>query len=277
MGSIGKGLQVPLNNVLLQEVIRVQGIIDLVNGSLNDIKEALDGKLMMTEEIVKCINALFSAKPPLAWMYDANSNEISWLCPSAGSWIQGLIIRAEKIREWLNVGKDQRPSFYLPGLLNPQGFFAAFKQEVFKILKGSSSNLTLDQIDLKFEPDKSETDPKVYEKMDRKKAPSNSNKYCSMLIYGLFIEGATWGGVLQDDPDVNSRTPIIKFPVINCIGQITDNNKTQSGVYPCPLYKYPRRTDKYHIIDVGLKISGNENSEKFTWQKRGVALLCNKE
>lgn len=277
MGSIGKGLQVPLNNVLLQEVIRLQGIIDLVNGSLSDIKEALDGKLMMTEEIVKCINSLFTAKPPQAWMFDANSNEISWLSPSAGSWIQGLVIRAEKLREWLNVGKDQRPPFFLPGLLNPQGFFAAFKQEVFKILKSSTSNLNLDMIDLKFEPDKSETDPKVYEKLDRKKAPGNSNRLCTMMIYGLFIEGAVWGGVLQDDPDVNSRTPIIKFPIINVIGGVVDSNKTQTGTYPCPLYKYPKRTDKYHIIDVGLKISGNENSEKFTWQKRGVAMLCNKE
>jgi dynein heavy chain len=277
MGGIGKGLQVPLNNVLLQEIIRLQGIIDLVNGSLSDIKEALDGKLMMTEEIVKCINALYTAKPPQAWMFDAHSNEISWLSPTAGSWIQGLIIRAEKLREWLNVGKDQRPAFFLPGLLNPQGFFAAFKQEVFKLLKGSSKDLTLDQIDMTFQPHKSETDPKLYEKLVDKSKGGSSNKLCNMLIYGLFIEGAIWNASLQDDPDVNSRTPIIKFPVINCVGQIVDNNKQQTGLYPCPLYKYPKRTDKYHIIDVGLRISGNENSEKFIWQKRGVAMLCNKE
>lgn len=279
-GSLGTGLNVPLHNVLLQEIIRIQGIIDLVKQSLVDIREALHGRLMMTEEIVKGINSLFDAKPPQVWMYNANDEEISWLSPSVTAWYDGLNLRASKLKEWLDSPIGQRPPFWLPGFLNPQGFVAAFKQEVFKIKKASytgQQEITLDRIGLKFDPDKNEIDPKIYVANDKKK--DNKDRFVTMIVYGLNLEGAIWNGALQDDPDVNSRTPIIKFPVIRVEGIVEEQkaavSMTQNQYYKCPLYKYPRRTDKYYIIEIGLKISG-EQDEKY-WQKRGVALLCNQD
>lgn len=100
-----------------------------------------------------------------------------------------------------------------------------------------------------------------------------------MIMYGLCLEGAIWNGTLQDDPDVNSRTPVIKFPVIRVEGIVEEPKATlsmsQNQYYKCPLYKYPKRTDKYFIIEIGLRISGDQD-EKY-WQKRGVALLCVQE
>ena len=41
--------------------------------------------------------------------------------------------------------------------------------------------------------------------------------------------------------------------------------------YNCPVYKYPRRTDKYIIFRANLTCE----SGSFTkWKQRGVALLC---
>jgi len=278
-GSIGKGLQVPLHNVLLQEIIRIQSIINLVKKSLVDIREALEGRLMMTSEIVLAIDALYLTKPPQAWMFNANSEEISWLSPTVSSWYEGLKIRSDRLREWMNSSFNQRPAFYLTGFLNPQGFIAAFKQEVFKLKKMSLPNLTLDMINLRFEPDKMETDPKNYLMNDKKRDQKDKNN--SMIIYGMFLEGAIWShtGMLADDPDQNSRNTVIKFPVINCIG-ITEEIKSGAGaqgsLYRCPVYKYPKRTDKYFIIEINLKCPGNDQDEKY-WQKRGVAMICNKE
>ena len=276
-GSIGKGLQVPLHNVLLQEIIRIQWIINLVKKSLVDIREALDGRLMMTGEIVACIDALYLTKPPASWMFNANSEEISWLSPTVSSWYEGLKIRSERLREWMNSSFNSRPAFYLTGFLNPQGFIAAFKQEVFKLKKMTQPNLTLDLINLKFEPDRFETDPKQYILNDKKRDQKDKNN--SMLVYGLYLEGAIWNGSLQDDQDQNSRNTVIKFPVINCVG-ITEEIKQGTGgqgtYFRCPVYKYPKRTDKYFIIEINLKTMGTDQDEKY-WQKRGVAMLCNKE
>ena len=284
--GIGVGLEVPLNNVLLQEIKDIQNILELVKKSLKDIKEALEGTLLMTETITNCIDALYLIKPPSIWMFDANGSEISWLSPSASSWYEGLKFRSERLREWLGCSNDQRPPFYLPGLLKPQGFLAAFRQEFFKLKKRGGNKefekLALDQIDLIYTPDKTETDPRNLQKNFKAK-----DRLESIMIYGLFIEGAIWGGTgkegsLQDDPVQNSRNTIIKFPVINVKGSVVlDSNKANTAgptaaSYSCPLYKYPKRTDKYLITDIKLRISGSDQDDKY-WQKRGVALLCNKE
>lgn len=44
--------------------------------------------------------------------------------------------------------------------------------------------------------------------------------------------------------------------------------------YHCPVYKYPRRTDKYIVFRVYLNCEG---STKEKWKLRGVALLCSCE
>ena len=285
--NIGKGLEVPLNNVLLQEIKDIQNILELVKKSLKDIKDAIAGTLLMTETITECIDSLYLIRPPNIWMFDANGSEISWLSPNASSWYEGLKIRAEKLREWLGCPNDTRPPFYFPGFLKPQGFLAAFRQEFFKMKKKSPGNakefekLALDQIDLSYLPDRNETDPKNMQRTQKTK-----DKMDSIIIYGLYIEGAIWGGgskegYLVDDPDPNSRNTIIKFPVITVKGVIVSDNKASllgptNASYSCPLYKYPKRTDKYIITDIKLKINGSDQDDKF-WQKRGVALLCNKE
>ena len=98
--NIGKGLEVPLNNVLLQEIKDIQNILELAKKSLKDIKDAIAGTLLMTETITECIDSLYLIRPPNIWMFDANCSEISWLSPNASSWYEGLKIRAENLREW---------------------------------------------------------------------------------------------------------------------------------------------------------------------------------
>ena len=75
--NIGKDLEVPLNNVLFQEIKDIQGILELVKKPLKDIKDAIDGTLLMTEIISQCIDVLYLIRPPSIWMFNANRSEIS--------------------------------------------------------------------------------------------------------------------------------------------------------------------------------------------------------
>ena len=279
--GVGKGLEAPLHNVLLQEVMKIQEIIQLVGKSLVDIRDAVDGKLMMTEDIMRSIDSLYASRPPNIWMYNANGEEISWISVTASTWFVGLNTRARKLKEWLNSAPNTRPSFFLPGFLNPQGFFAAFKQEVYKIKRAQPafSTITLDMITMAFNPDKSETDPDNYTKNADKRKDKDSKGSHYMYIYGLFIEGALWTGSLLDDPESNSRNTVNMFPVIVVVGEVETPNKaggSNTTFYKCPVYKYPKRTDKYFIIEIQLRTSSADQDQKF-WQKRGVAMLCNKE
>jgi dynein heavy chain len=268
------GLEVPLHNVLLQEIITIQEINIIVRKSLEALSMALDGTLIMTDDILQVKNAMIELRPPRIWTHDSSSNEISWLSGSVASWHKGLLDRNERLREWLNCESGVRPAFWLPGFINPQGFFAAFKQEVYKQKKGTTQNLTLDLISLKFMPDRTEIDPEKYKLSNKKKFADKNN----MLVYGLYIEGCGWNGYLQDESN-DSRNTIIMFPVINVIGDV-DNTKGTTTLasnqpYMCPLYKYPRRTDTYFVIEIELTVK-SDTDWKF-WKKRGVALLCNKD
>ena len=283
--TLGKGLAVPLHNVLLQETTAIQNIIVNVKTSLSKSRDALDGKLMMTEDIVMAIDYIFEGKPPNSWMFDAGGGEISWLSSTVGNWFSGLRVRADKMREWLSCEANKRPSFYLPGFLNPQGFIAAFKQECFKVIKNQpkSVGVTLDQISIQFNPDKSEVDPAKFNQSKVYKSTSNDpqkattdNKSIMMVLYGIYLEGAIWSGNLADDPDSNSRNTVSMFPCMGCIGYVEEKTAPTTQTYKCPVYKYLKRADKYFILEIPLKITGNDQNQGF-WQKRGVALLCNKD
>jgi hypothetical protein len=52
------------------------------------------------------------------------------------------------------------------------------------------------------------------------KRSDNKDRCLTIILYGWFLEGAIWKGSLQDDKNTNSRTPIVKFPVIRVEGSI---------------------------------------------------------
>ena len=84
---------------------------------------ALDGTIIMTSELVESINMIFDFRVPRKWVFDPTGAEISWLTPSLGGWVKGLIDRHFQLNNW--VSKDRPPSFWLTGFYNPQGFLTA--------------------------------------------------------------------------------------------------------------------------------------------------------
>lgn len=68
----------------------MQHVINIVNRILTDIVDAIDGLIMMTPEIVEALDALYDARVPNEWMYDAIGGEISWLFPVLGQWFGSL-------------------------------------------------------------------------------------------------------------------------------------------------------------------------------------------
>ena len=60
---------------------------------MSDIIEAIDGKMIMTPEIVDAIDSLADARAPNKWIYDASGAEISWILPALGAWVTSLMER----------------------------------------------------------------------------------------------------------------------------------------------------------------------------------------
>ena len=122
-------MNIPLNIFLRQEIEQFQVVLNIVRHSCTQIVEAIQGNIIMTQEIVESIGQIYDFRVPKKWCYDATGVEIAWLTPSLGGWIKGLGDRWYQLNNW--VSRPTRPSSYwLTGFYNPQGFLTAVLQEV---------------------------------------------------------------------------------------------------------------------------------------------------
>lgn len=92
-GLNDKGMTVPLNIFLFQEISRFQMVLNIVRVTLTNIVEAIDGNIIMTPDIMDAIDAVADSRSPASWIFDASGAEISWLLPGLGAWVTSLLER----------------------------------------------------------------------------------------------------------------------------------------------------------------------------------------
>ena len=283
------GKNIPLNVFLFQEIQRLQIVLDIVRTTMNDMVLAIDGQISMTPELVDCINAISDFRVPKKWQFDPTGVEISWLTPGLASWLKGLVDRHHQLNNWLT--KERPPSFWLTGFFNPQGFLTAMKQEVTRCHK--AEQWSLDEVDYKTEVLK-DIIPGDDGRIEGKQInPMNEG----VLIHGLFLEGAQWHKNDKRFEEQTSKDLFFPFPIIHVTAESTnpateknpkakqDGQSREKTHYFCPVYKYPKRNDRYLIFRAYIKADAPAGQLKLSqgvtptmnWKLKGVSLLCCKE
>ena len=102
------------------------------------------------------------------------------------------------------------------------------------------------------------------------KDPSSEGVY----IHGLFLEGCRWFRNSLDDPEPKKLFAPLPILFVTAINKKKGADDKMPTTYSCPVYKYPRRTDKYLIFRLNLPCEGSGAQR---WKLRGVALLCSTE
>jgi len=257
--------------------------------------DAIEGTTIMTPEIVDSINAIFDFRVPYKWQFDPTGAEISWMTPSLGGWIKGLSDRYHQLNTWIS--KERPPSFWLTGFFNPQGFLTAMKQEVARTKK-DKGGWALDEVvyDTNVEKDVITGDDGRLEGQKLGSVPGEG-----VLVHGLYLEGAGWNKADRRLEDSEPKQLYCQFPVLHVTAAYVprdEKSKQQApggggrnkvdlaqkikSYYDCPVYKYPKRNDKYKIFRVYLKpegstaaLTGNKSmTAAMKWKLSGVALLC---
>lgn len=283
-----KGKQSPMHVFLNQEIRRYQVVYNMLIKAIQEIIMAIEGQLIMTEEIDEAIEALYRGKIPNSWMYDSIGAEYSWLSSSSASWFKELLQRYNQLNTWLKT--DKLGSYWLGGFFNPQGFLFAVKQEDFKKKKEGGKdkdkeNATLESFDINSEPQGTQqwTDVDKYDyKVTQKKGGDKSKDDLEVLIHGLYIEGAEWGQNKLEDikkDSILSQFPIVKISVSKKSEEAQKTSSTTKAYY-CPVYRYPSRGDRNLIIRFKIEPKSEQSvgtREADYWKKKGVALLCSKE
>lgn len=133
-----------MNIFLRQEIDRMQKVITILRNSLNDLKLAIEGTIVMSEAskayllcmeyyILKYYLGCFSScivisflqdlRDALDNMYDAGIPQewkrVSWDSSTLGFWFTELLERNTQFSTWIYEG---RPNvFWITGFFNPQG------------------------------------------------------------------------------------------------------------------------------------------------------------
>uniref|UniRef100_A0A8C7NSW9 Dynein, axonemal, heavy chain 5 n=1 Tax=Oncorhynchus mykiss TaxID=8022 RepID=A0A8C7NSW9_ONCMY len=238
------GLLQPMNIFLRQEIDRMQRVIVLVRNTLTDLKLAIDGTIIMSENLRDALDCMYDARIPSRW------KKASWASSTLGFWFTELLDRNRQFQAWIFEGRPN--CFWMTGFFNPQGFLTAMRQEITRANKGWA----LDRMVLCNEVTK-------WMKDDITQPPSEG-----VYVYGLYLEGAGWD---RRNCKLIDSKPKVLFEMMPVVRMYAENNGVKDArLYSCPIYKKPVRMDLNYIAAVELRTAAPPEY----WTLRGVALLC---
>ncbi|XP_067233367.1 dynein axonemal heavy chain 5-like [Chanodichthys erythropterus] len=243
----------PMTIFLRQELDRMQRVIGRVRSTLTDLKLAIDGTIIMSEDLRDALDSMYDARVPKTWQ------KISWDSASLGFWFTELLERNQQFHNWTFNGRPNQ--FWLTGFFNPQGFLTAMRQETTRI--NLSKGWALDTVVLLND---------VTRMMKEDVTAPPPGDVGGVYIYGLYLDGAGWD---KRNAKLTESSPKVLFtplPVahVYAVSSTTETKKQPINLYSCPVYKKPRRTDLTYIFSLLLRSSQNPDH----WTLRGVALLC---
>uniref|UniRef100_A0A8C3TQI8 Dynein axonemal heavy chain 8 n=1 Tax=Catharus ustulatus TaxID=91951 RepID=A0A8C3TQI8_CATUS len=234
-----------MNIFLRQEIDRMQKVITVVRTSLNDLKLAIDGTIVMSENLRDALDNMYDARIPQVW------RRVSWESSTLGFWFTELLDRNAQLSHWIFQGRPR--VFWITGFFNPQGFLTAMKQEATRAHK----DWALDKVAIHND----------VLKLTREEILSPPSE--GVYIYGLYLEGAGWDKRRSILVESSPKILFVQLPVLHMYA-IDSTRPRESKLYVCPLYKKPKRTDLNFITEVFLRTAKPPDH----WILRGVALLC---
>jgi len=253
-----------MNTVLLQECMRYNPLIRKINKSLPQLRKALKGLVVMTEELEEVSNALLVQTVPKSWAALAYPS-LKPLDP----WISELLQRIEFLQDWYDNGIPA--VFWISGFYFPQAFFTGTLQNYARKMTVPIDTLSFDFV---VHDDKSID--------DFTERPEDGCR-----IHGLFLEGARWNSTTHMLDDSLPKQLYTKAPIMHLVPK-RDRKPPQGGIYRCPVYKELSRkgtlstTGHSTNFVMWIELPGGKDdiknnlgmSDQEYWIKAGVAMFC---
>eukprot|EP00963_Diacronema_lutheri_P008805 scaffold776_cov347-Pavlova_lutheri.AAC.3 len=240
-----------MNTVLVQECIRYNGLIQVIQASLNECLKALRGKVSMSSDLEELVNSIDKNQVPELW----STKSYPSLKPLS-SWFTDLADRLSFIRGWIDNGLPT--VVWFTGFFFPQAFLTGLLQNYAR-----KHRVAIDHVTFEYH---------VMDMIPSDVVPPEDGHY----IRGLFLEGAGWDSELHCLCEQKPKELFTPMPVIWL--KPTHNPVAALGeVYACPTYKILSRSGTLsttgHSTNFIMDIALPTQVPASHWIDRGVALF----
>lgn len=191
-----EGRQNSLSTVLMQEIERFNKLLKYMFATLEELNKAIEGIVVMSEEIEAIYNAFLMNQVPAKWASAAYPSPKSLI-----SWVLDLTGRCEFFKQWLEKGTPK--SYRLSYFFFPQGFMTGTLQNYAR-----QHLIAIDQLSFSFEvlpvtqwPDVTNPENEEYEKT----LPPIEE---GVLVYGVYCDAFRW--------DLDNMKMADEHPRITC-------------------------------------------------------------
>ncbi|EPY30591.1 hypothetical protein STCU_03990 [Strigomonas culicis] len=234
----------PQQHVFYQECERMNGLLDTLKTTLDELDLGLKGALSMSAAMQELFDNMFMDKMPEKW------SRVSFMSQRMlGSWVENFMVRNEQLVNWtsdLQTPKVTNLSLFF----NPMSFLTAIMQTTSII-----NSFDLDQMAL------------VVDVLKKSADQIDTSARDGCYVCGLSMEGARWdtsAGCIEDSrlKELYPKMPIMQIRSLP-LGKIDRRDQ-----YECPLYKTQARGPGFVV---GFFLKTKQPARK--WIIAGVGLL----
>ncbi|KAL3852322.1 hypothetical protein ACJMK2_015979 [Sinanodonta woodiana] len=241
-----------MNTVLIQELIRFNRLIQVIRQSLQDIRKAIKGLIIMSTELEDVFDSMMVGKVPAMWAAKSYPS----LKP-LGSYITDLLARIQFFKDWIYSGTPT--VFWISGFYFTQSFLTGVLQNYARRYK-----VPIDHLGFEFEVMSHDNS-----------VPSKPNN--GAYVRGLYMEGARWCRKKKCIEESYLKILFDQMPVI-WLKPGVKSEFEEKETYECPVYKTSARRGNLsttgHSTNFVLYINLPTDQPQNHWINRGVACLC---